>query len=106
MTDHDQPLDLPFELNPPGQHLDLANAKLSGGCIVMASVIPDKPPRPALVFRFAAPDGRFYAPIVLAIDPAKADAEQTVWTVISAESTFSTKNDVITLDPSEYRRIK
>jgi hypothetical protein len=40
------------------------------------------------------------------IDPAKADAEQTVWTVISAESTFSTKNDVITLDPSEYRRIK
>ena len=74
MADLGSTLDLPFEENPPGQTLDLSDAKLSGGCVVLASVVPfPDDPKPALVFRFTAPDGRFYAPIVVVLDPAQAD---------------------------------
>lgn len=74
MADLGSTLDLPFEEGPPGQYLDLEHAKLSGGCVVLASVLPiPGDPKPALVFRFTSPDGRFYAPIVLGIDPAQAE---------------------------------
>lgn len=61
-------LDLPFE----GQdRTDLTGEFLpSGGVVVMAAVVPvggnDEPnDEPALVFRFARPDGEFYPPILL-----------------------------------------
>lgn len=70
MTSLGNALDVPFEENPPGQTLDLSDALLPGGIVVMASVIPvpEVGPKPALVFRFTAPDGRFYAPIVAVLD--------------------------------------
>ena len=62
-------MDLPFEQGPPDQTINLDRAHLAGGMVVMAAVIPvDGEPKPVLVFRFAAPLGQFYSPLVLVMD--------------------------------------
>lgn len=62
-------LDLPFEEGPRGPLPD-GHQHFSGGVVVMAAVInvPEVGPKPALVWRFATPDGDFYTPIVLVMD--------------------------------------
>ena len=63
--------DLPYERNPEPVTLDLSNALLSGGVVVMAATIPapgTTTPLPSLVFRFAKPDGTgFYPPVLLVV---------------------------------------
>ena len=61
-------LDLPFE--PSSGHLSDEHVHYSGGVFVMAAVapVPGVGPKPALIFRFAAPTGEFYPPIVLVQD--------------------------------------
>lgn len=64
-------LDLPFEIGPPGQTLDLSHGHLASGCVVLAAVLPVEGlgQFPGLVFRFANPDGSgFYPPMVLVCD--------------------------------------
>ncbi|HET7386881.1 MAG TPA: hypothetical protein VFJ19_09500 [Nocardioidaceae bacterium] len=62
-------MDLPFENNPTGTSVPLDDALISGGVVVMAAVVPvDGGPKPALVFRFSDPHGRFYPPMVLVAD--------------------------------------
>jgi hypothetical protein len=65
-------LNLPFEADPGEPFsLDLADADLSGGVVVMAAAAPTEDGRtvPLIVFRFAKPDGSgFYRPIVLGPD--------------------------------------
>lgn len=62
-------LDLPFEDGPSGQTIDLDRAHLAGGMVVMAAVLPvDGEPKPVLIFRFTAPLGQFYSPVVLVMD--------------------------------------
>lgn len=62
-------LDMPFEEGPPGQTVDLSDANVSGGAVVIAGVLPvGHSTMPALVFRFATPDGRFYPPMVLVFE--------------------------------------
>lgn len=59
-------LDLPFE----GQdRTDLTDGfVMSGGVVVMAGVLPvDGRQEPALIFRFARPDGEFLPPILLVV---------------------------------------
>lgn len=67
-------MDLPFEEAPPGQTLDLSDAAISGGLVVMAATmpVPDVGTLPALVFRFATPTGQFYRPILLVLDEDQA----------------------------------
>ena len=66
-------LDVPFEEGPPGQTIDLDKAHLAGGMVVMAAVIPvEGEPKPVLVFRFVAPLGQFYTPLVLVLDDDQA----------------------------------
>lgn len=62
-------MDLPFEPSPVGELAD-QHVHFSGGVVVMASVVavPEAGPKPALVFRFATPEGGFYAPIALVCD--------------------------------------
>ena len=74
MADLGDSLDLPFELNPPGQTIDLNNLTLAGGVVCIAAVvpIPDVGSKPGIIFRFTRPDGAFYDPICLIIDPEQA----------------------------------
>lgn len=63
-------LDVPFEPQQPTE-MDLSDGVLAGGLVVMAAAIPvtGAGTIPALVFRFAKPDGTgFYPPIVLTVD--------------------------------------
>ena len=66
MTGLDNSIDLPFEASSGDLH-DADDALFSGGVVVMASVVdvPEVGPTPALVFRFATPQGAFYPPFVL-----------------------------------------
>jgi hypothetical protein len=68
-------IDLPFEENPPGQTLDVSNAVLSGGLIIVAAAVPvpEHGMCPALLFRFTDPHGAFYdRPILLVVDDEHA----------------------------------
>ncbi len=59
-------MDLPFE----GQdRTDLTDDFLmSGGVVVLATTVPvEGREEPALIFRFASPEGQFYAPILLVV---------------------------------------
>lgn len=63
-------LDLPFEESPRGELHD-EHVHYASGVVVMAAVVPvpEVGPKPAVVFRFANPDGTgFYPPIVLVAD--------------------------------------
>lgn len=66
MTGLDNSIDLPFEPSSGELQLD-ADAQFAGGVVVMACVVdvPEVGPSPALVFRFTAPLGGFYPPMVL-----------------------------------------
>jgi hypothetical protein len=61
-------MDLPLE--PTTGELMDDHVHWSGGVFVMASVVdvPEIGPKPALVFRFATPEGGFYPAIVLVAD--------------------------------------
>lgn len=61
-------LNLPFEPGPTGQTIDLADALVCGGLIVMAVAVPvpGLGTLPGLVFRFAQATGTFLPPVVLA----------------------------------------
>lgn len=62
-----------YESNPEPVPVDLNEAQVSGGVIVMASVIPvnESTFLPSLIFRFAKVDGSgFWPPIVLAVENA------------------------------------
>jgi hypothetical protein len=66
-------LDVPFEEGPRGQTLDLSDAHLSGGLVVLAASVPIGDERkPALVFRFTTPHGEFYPPMLLVLDETQA----------------------------------
>lgn len=72
-------LNLPFEAASPGTTLDLSDALLSGGVVVMSVAIPtlDGQGRlPGIALRFAKADGMgFHPPILLACDnPDELDA--------------------------------
>lgn len=62
-------LDLPFEAGDGGE-FDASQALLSGGVVVMATVVdvPEMGKKPGLVFRFATPLGGFHPPILLITD--------------------------------------
>lgn len=62
--------DLPFARQAVTE-VDLDDAALAGGVVIMAAAlpVPEQGLLPALVYRFAKPDGSgFYPPIVLVID--------------------------------------
>jgi hypothetical protein len=62
-------MDVPFEEGGAGELSD-DHVHYSGGLVVMAATIdvPEVGMRPALVFRFATPDGQFYPPVCLVAD--------------------------------------
>lgn len=68
MGDLGHSMDLPLE--PSSGELQDAHVHYSGGVVVMPSVVdvPDVGKKPALVFRFATPEGEFYPAIVLVQD--------------------------------------
>lgn len=71
MTDLGNSMDLPFEEGPRGVEMDLDRAIVSGGVVVIAATlpVPGMGTKPAIVFRFANPDGSgFYDPMVLVCD--------------------------------------
>lgn len=68
-TDPDS-LDMPFE-RQPATTVDLGHAHFASGLVILAASvpIPDKGSMPALVYRFANPDGSgFYPPVVLVVE--------------------------------------
>lgn len=67
-------MDVPFERNPPGQTLDLSDALLSGGVVVLAASVPvdGVGTKPGLLFRFTSPLGEFYPPMLLVLDDDQA----------------------------------
>lgn len=69
-------LNLPYEDNPAPASLDLADALVAGGLVVMAATLPldSGSTMPALVFRFALATGTFMPPIVFACSPAEMRA--------------------------------
>jgi hypothetical protein len=90
-------LDLPFEGSPKTPLFDRGQAQMSGGMVVMAATadVQVEPPvagiggkrvtKPALVFRFATPDGRFYQPIMLVLDDDQmANAPKLVTDAVDA----------------------
>lgn len=67
----DHNLDLPFMPQEPTPGLQGEHVHMSGGLVVMAAVVdvPQVGKKPALVFRFAIPDGSgFYPPVCLVAD--------------------------------------
>jgi hypothetical protein len=61
-------LDLPYELNPPGQMLE-EDMVVSGGLVAAGCTVPiDDEVKPAILFRFATPTGGFYPPMLLVLD--------------------------------------
>lgn len=63
-------LDLPFE-SQPNTPADVSDGHLAGGLVVIAALVdvPDRGKMPALVYRFAIPDGSgFYPPMTLIVD--------------------------------------
>ena len=71
MTDLGNSMDLPFE--PSSGILHDEHVHYSGGLVVMAATIdvPEVGLKPAVVFRFATPEGGFYPPVVLVADDAQ-----------------------------------
>ena len=69
MGDLGNSMDLPYEPGGEGPMFD-DHVHFSGGVVVSAAVIdvPEIGPKPALVFRFAMPEGGFYPPVVLVQD--------------------------------------
>lgn len=66
-------IDMPFELRPEEEPLDLSDGLASGGVVVLSAVqeAPDGGRIPCIVYRFARPDGTgFYPPISLVMDEA------------------------------------
>lgn len=62
--------DVPFARQATTE-VDLADAALAGGVVIMAAAlpVPGKGLMPALVYRFAKPDGTgFWPPVVLVVD--------------------------------------
>lgn len=70
MADLGDSLDLPFETQSETPGLQGEHVHYSGGVVVMAAVVdvPDAGKKPALVFRFARPDGVFMPAICLVAD--------------------------------------
>lgn len=70
MTHLGNSMDVPFEADDSGGTLHDEHVHYSGGLVVMAAKIdvPEVGPKPALVFRFATPEGGFYPPVVLVAD--------------------------------------
>lgn len=70
MPDLGNSMDVPFEADDSGGHLLDEHVHYSGGLAVMAAKIdvPEVGLKPALVFRFARPEGEFYPAIVLVAD--------------------------------------
>lgn len=68
MGDLGNSMDLPLE--PTTGELMDDHVHYSGGVVVMPSVVdvPEVGPKPALVFRFATPEGGFYPPVCLVQD--------------------------------------
>ncbi|NUR80770.1 MAG: hypothetical protein HOQ21_10040 [Dermatophilaceae bacterium] len=63
-------MDLPFAKQTPTE-MNLSAAAVAGGLVIMAAAVPvpEHGTYPALVYRFAKPDGSgFYPPIVLVVD--------------------------------------
>jgi hypothetical protein len=63
-------MDLPFARQTPTE-INLNDAALAGGLVIMAAAlpVPEQGKLPALVYRFAKPNGSgFYPPIVLVVD--------------------------------------
>ena len=63
----DGALNLPYEENPAPAELDLSDALIAGGLVVMAATVPTEIGKvPALVFRFVLADGTFLPPVLFA----------------------------------------
>lgn len=63
--------DLPFLRHAVADEVELSQAATAGGVVIMAATlpVPEQGLTPALVYRFALPDGTgFYPPIVLVLD--------------------------------------
>lgn len=58
-------MDFPFEPTEAAPMLD-EHVHYSGGVVVMAANVGDQA---AVVFRFSTPEGLFYPPVVLVLDP-------------------------------------
>lgn len=68
MPDLGDSLDLPYELNPPGQTIN-EDMLLSGGLVAAGCTVPvGDEVKPAILFRFASPTGQFYRPVLLVLD--------------------------------------
>lgn len=78
MPDLGDSLNLPYELNPPDQPgvlADQADVRISGGVVVAGAMLPvGDEAKPAIMWRFAAPTGEFYLPILLVLDAGQAVA--------------------------------
>lgn len=70
MGDLGNSLDLPYEDNPGPVPMPDQHVHFSGGVVVMPSTVdvPEVGKKPALVFRFAMPEGGFYTAICLVAD--------------------------------------
>lgn len=80
---------IPFERDPAGPSPMADDPVLAGSVVVMSAVIDSSLARhigrhPALVFRFAGPDGRFMPPIALVLDDAHMAAVATLVTAAVA----------------------
>jgi hypothetical protein len=70
-------MDLPFEINPPGQHdIPAEDMILTGGVVTMSAVIPVETDGvehqyPGVVFRFATVDGQMLPPVLLVMDEGR-----------------------------------
>jgi hypothetical protein len=63
-------IDLPFEEQPEQPMIDLASSLAAGGVVILASkvTLEDGSVMAGIVYRFIAPTGEFYPPMVLAMD--------------------------------------
>jgi hypothetical protein len=67
-------MDMPYEANPDVAHITEAMV-LAGGVVVAAATVPvDGHTYPALLFRFALPDGEFLPAVTLVCMPAQLEA--------------------------------
>lgn len=78
----DGSLNLPYEDLPEpayGEEIDLSDAALAGGMVTMAAAVSVGEGRePAIVFRFASPEGEFYKPMVLVVSAEEMESLATV----------------------------
>jgi hypothetical protein len=67
-------MDLPYEANPETAHITEALV-VAGGVVVAAATVPvGEHTYPALLFRFALPDGQFLPAVTLVCMPAQLEA--------------------------------